>query len=40
MSSQDNTGIPLAFAPDGQGYKLIELPPDLQNILEAPDAPV
>ncbi|KAK4032882.1 hypothetical protein C8A01DRAFT_50425 [Parachaetomium inaequale] len=39
MSSQDNTGIPLSHAPDGTGYKLLELPPELLELLESPDAP-
>jgi sister chromatid cohesion protein DCC1 len=40
MSSQDNTGIPLSHAPDGVGYKLLELPPELLSLLEADDTPV
>jgi hypothetical protein len=39
MSSQDNTGIPLAHAPDGTGYKLLELPPELLELLESQDPP-
>jgi sister chromatid cohesion protein DCC1 len=39
MSSQDNQGIALNHGPDGAGYKLIELPPELQSLLEAEDAP-
>ncbi len=40
MSSQDNKGIPLFHAPDGLGYKLLELPPELVTLLEADDPPV
>ncbi|KAK8080530.1 hypothetical protein PG997_008348 [Apiospora hydei] len=40
MSSQDNTGIPLTHAPDGKGYKLLELPPELLALLESDDPPV
>ncbi|KAK8090787.1 hypothetical protein PG994_000292 [Apiospora phragmitis] len=40
MSSQDNSGIPLAHAPDGIGYKLLELPPELLALLESDDPPV
>ena len=37
---QDKTGIPLAHAPDGAGYKLLELPPELLTLLESDDPPV
>ena len=37
---QDNAGIPLAHAPDGAGYKLLELPPELLALLESDDPPV
>ncbi|KAK8051961.1 hypothetical protein PG993_003346 [Apiospora rasikravindrae] len=40
MSSQGNTGIPLTHAPDGKGYKLLELPPELLALLESDDPPV
>ncbi|KAM0503190.1 hypothetical protein ACHAP8_003232 [Fusarium lateritium] len=39
MSSQSG-GVPLQHNPSSTNYRLIELPPDLQNILEAEDAPV
>ena len=39
MSSQDDTGIPLGHAPDGTGYKLLELPPELLDLLESHDPP-
>ncbi|KAM0358177.1 hypothetical protein HYE67_003487 [Fusarium culmorum] len=39
MSSQSR-GIPVQHNPSSTNYRLIELPPDLQNILEAEDAPV
>ncbi|KAF9874634.1 hypothetical protein CkaCkLH20_07771 [Colletotrichum karsti] len=38
MSSQD-AAIPLTHAPDGRGYKLMELPPELEALLTAEDAP-
>ncbi|KAJ9136473.1 hypothetical protein NKR23_g9877 [Pleurostoma richardsiae] len=37
MSSQNNTGIPLSHAPDGVGYRLLELPPELLSLLESDD---
>lgn len=40
MPSQDEDGIPLASAPDGRGYRLLELPPELEAILDSPNAPV
>ncbi|KAL0930542.1 uncharacterized protein CTRU02_214617 [Colletotrichum truncatum] len=40
MSSQDATGIPLTHAPDTRGYKLMELPPELEALLTAENAPV
>ncbi|KAH8681546.1 hypothetical protein BX600DRAFT_429473 [Xylariales sp. PMI_506] len=40
MSSQNNSGIPLAHAPDGVGYKLLELPSELLALLESDDAPI
>ncbi|KAI8632464.1 hypothetical protein F5Y19DRAFT_421309 [Xylariaceae sp. FL1651] len=39
MSSQNNTGIPLSHAPDGIGYRLMELPPELLEILESENPP-
>lgn len=39
MSSQKK-GIPLSHVPDDIGYRLIELPPDLQSLLESDGAPV
>ncbi|GJC78468.1 hypothetical protein ColLi_01306 [Colletotrichum liriopes] len=39
MSTQD-AGIPLTHAPDSRGYKLMELPPELEALLTAEDAPV
>ncbi|KAL2267283.1 hypothetical protein VTJ83DRAFT_4560 [Remersonia thermophila] len=39
MSSQDNQGIPLVHAHDGRGYKLLELPPELLELLESQDPP-
>ncbi|KAJ3943117.1 uncharacterized protein N0V96_007351 [Colletotrichum fioriniae] len=38
MSTQD-PGIPLTHAPDARGYKLMELPPDLEALLTGEDAP-
>ncbi|KAK8118869.1 uncharacterized protein PG998_003495 [Apiospora kogelbergensis] len=40
MSSQNDAGIPLTHAPDGVGYKLLELPPELLALLESDDPPV
>ncbi|KAK1988822.1 hypothetical protein LZ30DRAFT_697696 [Colletotrichum cereale] len=39
MSTQD-AGIPLAHAPDSRGYKVMELPPELEALLTAEDAPI
>jgi sister chromatid cohesion protein DCC1 len=39
MASQSR-GMPVQHNPSSTNYRLIELPPDLQNILEAEDAPV
>jgi sister chromatid cohesion protein DCC1 len=39
MASQDQ-GIPLRHQPDDVGYRLIELPPDLEHLLESDTAPV
>ena len=38
MSSQKN-GISLSHVPDDTGYRLIELPVDLQSLLESDAAP-
>ncbi|KAK4134556.1 hypothetical protein BT67DRAFT_297510 [Trichocladium antarcticum] len=35
----DNTGIPFSHAPTGTGYKLVELPPELLELLESPNPP-
>ncbi|KAI5922538.1 hypothetical protein F4810DRAFT_672846 [Camillea tinctor] len=40
MSSQKDAGISLTHAPDGVGYKILELPPELLAILESDDPPV
>ncbi|KAI2777110.1 hypothetical protein F4815DRAFT_482487 [Daldinia loculata] len=40
MSSQRETGISLNHAPDGVGYKLLELPPELLTLLESDTPPV
>ncbi|KAI0834115.1 hypothetical protein F5Y06DRAFT_279900 [Hypoxylon sp. FL0890] len=40
MSSQKDPGIPLNYAPDGIGYKLLELPPELLALLESENPPV
>ncbi|KAI1409197.1 hypothetical protein F5Y13DRAFT_170992 [Hypoxylon sp. FL1857] len=40
MSSQKDTGIPLNHAPDGIGYKLLELPPELLALLESENPPI
>jgi len=37
MSSQKNNGIPLEHAPDGLGYRLLELPPELVSLIEGDD---
>ncbi len=39
MSTVNQPGIPLSHAPDGTGYKLLELPPELLELLEGPDPP-
>ncbi|KID85391.1 Sister chromatid cohesion protein DCC1, partial [Metarhizium majus ARSEF 297] len=39
MSSQSQ-GIKLIHNPDSSGYRLLELPPDLVNLLESDTAPV
>ncbi|KAL2167036.1 hypothetical protein VTG60DRAFT_1832 [Thermothelomyces hinnuleus] len=39
MSTQDTGSIPLSHAPDGTGYKLMELPPELLDLLESQDPP-
>lgn len=40
MSTQLNAGIPLSHAPDGVGYKLLELPPELVELLESENPPM
>ncbi|KAI1648705.1 uncharacterized protein F4817DRAFT_333795 [Daldinia loculata] len=40
MSSQRERGISLNHAPDGVGYKLLELPPELLTLLESDTPPV
>ncbi|KAI2619060.1 hypothetical protein GGS26DRAFT_573267 [Hypomontagnella submonticulosa] len=40
MSSQKDAGIPLNHAPDGIGYKLLELPLELLALLESDTPPV
>ncbi|CAJ2502046.1 Uu.00g048990.m01.CDS01 [Anthostomella pinea] len=40
MSTQRDTGIPFTHAPDGVGYKLMELPPELLEALESDNPPV
>ncbi|KAL5601080.1 hypothetical protein BROUX41_005907 [Berkeleyomyces rouxiae] len=40
MSSQDTAGISFSHAPDHNGYRLLELPPELAALLDGPDAPV
>ncbi|KAI0193133.1 hypothetical protein F4808DRAFT_430188 [Astrocystis sublimbata] len=39
MSSQNDSGVPVVHAPDGVGYRLIELPPELLEALESPNPP-
>ncbi|KAK3898960.1 hypothetical protein C8A05DRAFT_46850 [Staphylotrichum tortipilum] len=39
MSTLNQPGIPLSHAPDGTGYKLLELPPELLELLKGPDPP-
>ncbi|KAI1394006.1 uncharacterized protein F4822DRAFT_424463 [Hypoxylon trugodes] len=40
MSSQKDAGIPLNHAPNGIGYKLLELPPEVLALLESETPPV
>ncbi|KAJ1331798.1 sister chromatid cohesion protein DCC1 [Microdochium nivale] len=40
MSSQADVGISLIHAPDGVGYKLLELPPELLALLESDEPPI
>ncbi|KAI1468844.1 uncharacterized protein F4812DRAFT_424890 [Daldinia caldariorum] len=40
MSSQREASISLNHAPDGVGYKLLELPPELLALLESDTPPV
>ncbi|KAL6872810.1 hypothetical protein J3F83DRAFT_731076 [Trichoderma novae-zelandiae] len=39
-SSQEPEKIPLHYRPDDIGYRLIELPPELESLLESENAPV
>ncbi|TFB00492.1 hypothetical protein CCMA1212_007683 [Trichoderma ghanense] len=39
-SSQTTQKIPLHHQPDDTGYRLIELPPELESLLESENAPV
>jgi hypothetical protein len=36
---QTDGGVPFAVAHDYQHFRLLELPPELVQLLEAPDAP-
>ncbi|KAH9883624.1 hypothetical protein F4778DRAFT_627953 [Xylariomycetidae sp. FL2044] len=40
MSSQKDAGTPIKHVPDGVGYKLLELPPELLTLLESDNPPV
>ncbi|KAM0275724.1 hypothetical protein ACHAQH_007485 [Verticillium albo-atrum] len=40
MSTQDSNGIPLSSAPDGRGYRLFELPPEVESALTSQGPPV
>lgn len=39
LSSQEAKGIPLNHAPDGTGYRLLELPPELLSLFESGGGP-
>ncbi|OTA03074.1 hypothetical protein A9Z42_0035320 [Trichoderma parareesei] len=39
-SSQTTPKLPLHHQPDDTGYRLIELPPELESLLESENAPV
>ncbi|KAJ6786313.1 hypothetical protein PWT90_08749 [Aphanocladium album] len=39
MSSQ-NEGLPFYNVPDSSGFRLIEIPPEIESLLEGPGAPV
>ncbi|PHH51305.1 hypothetical protein CFIMG_005185RA [Ceratocystis fimbriata CBS 114723] len=39
MSSQGVGGIPFTYAPNNDGYRLLELPSELAAILDSPNAP-
>ncbi|KAI0433606.1 hypothetical protein F5Y09DRAFT_298287 [Xylaria sp. FL1042] len=39
MQSQNDSGIPVMHAPDGIGYRLMELPPELLEALESATPP-
>jgi sister chromatid cohesion protein DCC1 len=40
MSSQNAAGVPLTHAPNGVGYRLLELPPELVALLESDEPPM
>ncbi|KAL2760100.1 hypothetical protein ACRALDRAFT_1073894 [Sodiomyces alcalophilus JCM 7366] len=40
MPCHDDAGIRLDFAPDGRSYRLFELPPELETLLQSSTAPV
>lgn len=40
MSSQDNKGLPLSHAPNNTGYKLLELPAEVLELLESDNPPM
>ncbi|KKA27284.1 hypothetical protein TD95_003473 [Thielaviopsis punctulata] len=40
MSTQGSQQIPFSHAPDGHGYRLLELPPELVALLEGLGAPL
>mgnify|MGYP006976770383 FL=1 len=39
MATQADAGITLTYAHDGRGYKLIELPPEVLELLESENPP-
>lgn len=40
MATQNDAGIPVKTNPSQDGFRLIELPPELETLLTSPDAPV
>ncbi|CEJ92284.1 hypothetical protein VHEMI07944 [[Torrubiella] hemipterigena] len=40
MASQNDAGITVKANPSQDGFRLIELPPELETLLTSPDAPV